>query len=1285
MNGDRPRTFDSTMTRLSTFFSTRATLAPPLSAGVRSSYRQCARFVSCAALVLACYATTTGCSTQKTTEDAWTELRKDGPHSRREDRVAQWLLAEMLRPGGSANEAKKARERLDALESTGVLSDLSKAIYDGGHGKSESALRHFLSALQKARHWEDERASLFAWYAALRVQEMAPVDADFGKKYRTEIAEIIAEPGSIGFRAYGIVVDLWAEDAFSEAEQDVDEKLAKKVGCVDNVSLAGPFGSGTMSDVLRTFDPSRPGVWPVRFQKDEGQTRAPRKLETEVAGCDIVADEVTDPGVFYAQTFLELDDAQDLILSASGAHQLFINDVLVLDRDVRLWGIWPQFGAAVHLPVGRHRVVWKTNQESTALRVVSRDGKPAKLVTSEDEAPGYSLVPPTMLPDPNDLARYIKRDGVVDPPDELTRFIVAYLVDDEGESDVAAVLFEPLVKDPAEATGTALATAALFVARDPIYDETQSRDLVHELELRAAEADPGLWYPRFSNIVWDARQRGATTVVREFEALVKEFPEVARIHFTLAELYEELDWGAEYERAVLDLIARFPNDTDAIKLAIDYYENEGQNAKVDELLNRLLELDPDTELLVTRALNQQRYEDALHELRRLAARRPSRKDIPARIERLLVSAGNRQHVFELLKQAVKDEPRDAHSWLALADAKLAKGEKDPLGAALVEAIEAGADPSPIAGAIDLVEGVTALEPYRIDGKKVIAEYEAQGKHLPGTAARVLDYGAVWVNSDGSSRFLEHEIVVVQSEEGIKRFAEAPTHGLILAMRVIKKDGTVLEPEAVAEKRTATMPHLEIGDYVETERVISRWGGGLGQPYVGPGWYFRETDVAYARSEFVVIAPADKKLILETHNQVPKPEIEYSGSMIVYRYRVDESPAAPVEPMSPPAQEFLPSVAIGWDVDFETRLREASRTMIPLSSNDPRIVRIAKKITAKYRDQEDKVRALYHWVLDSVQDGEEDDGRRVVVSRNGNRWRGFETLCRALGIPVRWALAESRLASPVVGAIGSAERPLAPLLVVGRSKKQVWLTIDDKFAPFGTVPSHLRGEKAYLLGELEPVPTRVPQAGAVDGITYEGKGVLSATGSAELDLNIVFRGTYATSLRNGLSQIPGNQLGNVIESNFLGQNLQGARLLSFRVQNENELDKPLIINVKTAVPRFATPSSSGLLLSPPFMPHLSQLTTLAERVTPLLIAQESSQSLNLVLELPEKMSAQVRTQRGQSEQSSFVIADKLHQGRLHLVREVTTRAGRVQVKDYPAFQKYTNEADAALGAALRVTP
>ena len=653
------------------------------------------------------------------------ELRKSAATSHRDERVAEWLLAELLRPGGMPVQARKARVQLDAIEATGLPSSMARGLQDSGRGRSKQALEHFFDALRQAAEWDDQRAALFAWYAALRVQEIAPVDPGFGKRHRKSIQELLENPGRIGFRAYAVVVDLWAEDAFSEAEQNVDEKLARKVGCVSEVALAGPFGTGVQSDILRSFEAERPGVWPARFVKDDGQNRAPRRLETEVAGCDVITKDVTDPGVFYAQTFLTLTEPKDLILSASGAHQLFINDQLVQNRDVRVWGIWPKFGVAVRLPPGRHRVLWKTNQESTALRVVEPNGQPSALSASSDDGPGYNLLAPEVLSDPNELSRYVERGGVTEPRDELTRLVAAYLLDDEGESDAAAVLFEPLVKDPEQATGTALATAALFVQGDPIYDESQTRDLVHELELRAAERDPTLWYPRFSNLVWEATQRGATTVVKDLERLVSEFPEVARVHFTLAELYENLDWGPEYERTVLDLIQRFPNDPDAIKMAVDHFETEGDMAQVHELLERLLELDPDSELLVTRALNQKRYQDALAELRRLEARRPSRKDLAPRIERLLISAGDRQRTFEFLKKAIEEEPRDVHARLALADARLAHGDKNSLGAALIEAVEAGADPSPIASAIDLVEGATALEPYRIDGRKVIQEYEAR--------------------------------------------------------------------------------------------------------------------------------------------------------------------------------------------------------------------------------------------------------------------------------------------------------------------------------------------------------------------------------------------------------------------------------------------------------------------------------------------------------------------------------------------------------------------------------
>ncbi len=1240
------------------------------------------RFALCVALVAS-----SGCQGEPRSpadQEEWSALRKSAKKSDSTERVTEWFLAEMIRPGGSAKSLGAARKRLDELKVDSIFASIGRGIDDAAHGRTESAADHFFVAVMQARTWDNKDAALYAWYAALRAEELSSWSRDFEKKHKKAIVDILENPGNIGFRAYSIVVDFWANDAFSNAESDIDDKLGEKLGCENAISLAGPFGTNNHTDMLRSFPAERAGFWPARFEGEAGQYQAPKILEVEASGCAIVADEPVSDGIFYGQTFLELDETDSFILTAGGASQLWVNDALVLERDLRVWGSWPKIATEVTLPAGRHRILWKTRDAQTSLRVLDPDGRPARVKASTDQYLGYSLAPPLSVTDKNELSPYLSATARFDETSELTRFIAAYLADDDGASDAAAVLFEPFVDKADQATGIALYTAAIFVHGDPIYEETQARDLIHELQLRAVEHDPKLWYPKYQNIVWEAEQKGPTTIVSDLEKLEVEFPEVPTIPYTLAELYDDLGWGPEYDQAVLTLLERFPMEEGAIKLGIDFYEERGNFNQVDRLLDRLLEVNPDSELLVTRALNRKDYAAALSELKRLKARRPSRKDIDERIEHLDIRSGNSRRTMSQLKKAIERQPRDAHARLALADAQLADGKDGALLTALVEAISAGADPSPIDGAIDLIEGITALEPYRLDGKKVIAEYEAREHHMPGTAARVLDYGAVWVNPDGSSRFLEHEIVRVQSEEAITRFTEESSHGLVLNLRVIKKDGTILEPEEVAGKPTVTMPHLEIGDYIETERIISRWGDGIGDVYAGPGWYFREQDVAYARSEFVVIAPAEKELILETHNGVPEPVTSRVGSLVVHRYRVDDSPAAVVEPMSPPAQEFLPRVSVGWGIEFERRLQQMSRSLISLEPTDPRIQKIAQNITKDAKDDDARVRALYHWILDSVQDGEEQDGRRVIVSRNGNRFRGFETLCRALGISVRWAVAESKLASPISGPIDSAERPLAPLLAVKVGEKQTFLTIDDKYAPFGTVPSYLRGEPAYLLGKLEPEKTKVPLTGQDDGISYEGTGTLDPRGTLALDLNIIFHGSYAASLRNGLSQIPENQLGNVIESRLLAQQLQGARLISHQVLDQNELDQPLTISVKTEVPHFATETTVGLLVSPPFMPRLSQFTTLATRVTPLLIGQETRQSLDLRLDIPESMHAQVSPKKGSSPHAKYVVGDQAAPGSLHLIREVITHAGRVPTEDYPTFQAFTNEADAALTGSLRVS-
>ena len=66
--------------------------------------------------------------------------------------------------------------------------------------------------------------------------------------------------------------------------------------------------------------------------------------------------------------------------------------------------------------------------------------------------------------------------------------------------------------------------------------------------------------------------------------------------------------------------------------------------------------------------------------------------------------------------------------------------------------------------------------------------------MDGTAARVLDYSAIWVHPDGSSDMLEHEILRIQAQEEIGRESEQPPPtGLVLHLRVIKPDGRSSSP------------------------------------------------------------------------------------------------------------------------------------------------------------------------------------------------------------------------------------------------------------------------------------------------------------------------------------------------------------------------------------------------------------------------------------------------------------------------------------------------------------
>jgi len=1238
---------------------------------------------------------TLGCSRGPSSpESSWKEQRASGRSSEDEAELGAWLAEELLAPGGSAKEAEIAARRLAKVGATSRRALLAQGLDYMVHGRPEAAAEAYFQMLlaesQRALDAEDAaEGRLMAWFAADKLLELSGHLRTFDEKHRAEVRRMLKSPGNIGFRAYSVLVELDARRLDPARELDLEARRARSLGCVREVRLLGPFGQGRPSDILRSFPPEESGAWALRYEPEKPGFEVAERYEAKVTGCEAAAENAPPSGVYYAESFAELEQAAEIIVATQGAVELWVDDVSVLKRYPSDWGSWPNYGSRVRLGPGRHRFIWKLPGPSTALRLLHVDGRPFPVHASRGMLDGYELGAMEVGKNPNELGRFIGKKGVLGVPDPLLRYVAASMADEDGAPEPATLLLDPLLKDPAQATGTVLATAAGFVESDPIFDVSQTRDLMHELYVSASERDPGLWYPRYASALWDAEQKGKVQAVTPLEELSKEFPEVATIDFSLASFYEELDWGPELEQVVKRVIMRFPEEPDALAYGVDMAEARGDSAQVDELLQRILAANPDTEVLLSRAIRRRDYAAARAELVRLKARRPHRKDIADRLNQLLEQSGDEAAVWHRLEDAVKREPRDAHARLALADAKYARGEVGVLSRALVETIQAGGDPTLIETAIELVEGLSVLEPFRLDALQVIREFEQKGVELPGTAARVLDYGAVLVRSDGSSQFLEHEVVRLQSEEAIRQFAEMDAGGNILHLRVLKKDGRILEPEAVRGKPTATMPHLEVGDYVEQERILSSWGDGVGAAYSGPTWYFREAGIAYARSEFVVVSPKGKALVIESSGGAPAPSVEEAGAFVARRFRVDDSPAFVSEPNSPAPAEFMPRVSVGWGLEFQERLSNLAANFVPLVPVDPRIVKIGERIVEGIPKSSlvARARALYHWVLENVQEGEQADGRQVVVSRNGNRARGFETLCQALDIPMNWVLAESRLASPFRGSLSAFERPLYPLLRVGKGKDEAYLTIEDRYSPFGTIPSHVRGERAYAMEGFHVQEGKVPLGGVADAITYRGTGELGPDGSAELSLEVIFQGRYAASLRNGLAEIPENQLDGVIESQLLGQFLEGARLKRYSVKERTNLDVPLVLEVETSVPRLATLAGGVLLLGPPFMPNLSQLTSLPQRKTPLLIGERVEQGVHLTLNLPSGFVGEVFPNQDKFGASSYRVSDKVLTTKsrmsVTLERVVVTDAGRIQPEDYSAFQTYTRSADNALSRAVRI--
>lgn len=1218
------------------------------------------------------------------------ELRRAGRASSDGDVVGRWVLAEMLAPGGTPRDAQIARARLDTLPRAGMWANLARALFDDARGDPRSASEGYLGALVASAASAETEAPLVAWFAVRHLLSLRGPVSNLFAQHHDVFEGLLAHPGQIGWRTVADLEEWRAVETYDSARQiggRFDEETTRRMGCARGVRMAGPFGHGATEDAGRSFPAEEPTPWPLAWAPDPMRGSTPRVLSVTQIRCLAVSEEQVEEGVFYVEAFFSTHGERELVVAVQGAVAVWIDGAPVLSRSAADWGSWQRFGAHVSVGDGRHRVLARTLSAAASVRLLNPDGTAAGLDADGDDRAGFTVAPVTQLTDPNPIDSIVRAASSGSPSpagSPIATALAAYVAHVDQMDDVASTLMAPLVT-ASGATALALEMDAMFAAADPAWPEDARRVRSRSLRDRALARDLTLWRTRLASIL-DGAQHGLSDAVEPVRKLADEVPSEPEVLEQLAQLYARLGWRGERMRALVDLAVRFPDDVAALRAYLEALDEDGPADEADKVAARIRKLDPDAEVDLDRALARHDYATAIAELHRLQARHPDRKDIAGRVAEVLGRSGDPSAAASQLEKALKNHPRDEQARFRLADREYAKGDASALRRALAGGLQAKASCDDLRAAIDLVEGATDLEPFRQDGRALIRDYqtwESGGHHMEGTAARVLDYAAIWVHDDGSSEMLEHEIQKIQSQEAIHAESEAePPAGLVLHLRVIKPDGRVLEPEPVPGKPTLTLPHLEVGDFVEVEHITSQAGDGAhGRQYLSPHWFFREADKGYWRSEFVVVTPAARDLDVEASANVPKPTIARLGAFVERRWRVDLSPPAELEPDSPPITEFLPSVRVGWGVSLDATLARVVDLAGDETPLDPRLradaADIVRGITPSHTDE--RARRLYRWVLAHVQEGKETDGRRVLNGRTGSRQAGFRYLLRLLGIESELALAENRLAAPSLGRMSEVERFDGLVMRVATDRGVHWMTVRDKFAPFGYVPTQWRDQPAIRLVPAM-VRDRVIAPGAIDRVAYEGRADVRENGSALLDLKVTFDGNRAIVWRTALDQIAKGKLEDFVERELIASSFDGGHVRDVTTEGADTLDQPLVLRMHVDVPGLAKPVAAGLSLRPPFAPGLAQLAALPTRRTPLLRLASWRLEVHMQVVLPQSMRPPVSLPEGQvREGDAFVVVKDTVSGHaIDFDRVIDIPSGRVQPGEpYAVWQKFVQQADAVV--------
>jgi len=427
---------------------------------------------------------------------------------------------------------------------------------------------------------------------------------------------------------------------------------------------------------------------------------------------------------------------------------------------------------------------------------------------------------------------------------------------------------------------------------------------------------------------------------------------------------------------------------------------------------------------------------------------------------------------------------------------------------------------------------------------------ARAKASPAKKADVFDRQLHWLrfvtyHSDRRVSQLMHyarEIVIEPRTEAELIEPDVPAEGdrtELLFARVHRKDGSIGLPEEQSGGGRGVYirwPKLQTGDVVEV--AVRSWTAGpVGRRGDAPYYFIDISGSTETRpvmyNEVIVESPKASPLAVDVLNgKADRSDTKTDGDRIVQTFIWDKPINVPDEPLAPYIMESVPLVVgstfAGW-ADFRAWYKSAVEGF---SKPDERVKELAAELTKGKKTRDEKIRAVFDYVADSIRYVNYVSGESWLPNRpqiSLSRKQGdcddkamlLITLLEAIGIQATEVLIQTRYAGQ--SALLRSEKVAIPLFDHGIAylpakdgAPAMWLDATSPQSRIGPLPSMDARTLAFFIDDGPPKMIETPLSSPDDhGIEADWKLVLQSSGEGKLTANEQHVGDAAFDLRTNL--------------------------------------------------------------------------------------------------------------------------------------------------------------------------